>query len=166
MESIIYNQIGICFILEARIKELLSAKSNCIIHCTSCNKKTNGMAVILHPQLLHLKGLVQVIHSDDYNITLKIINVIVSGVYFPPKLCKKVRLKQVQGDKILRSSDAILGDFNMHRKDGKWRKLLEIMEERVLIRDSNDSKTHLSGNAIDHIFYSPQTFRQFKAKYV
>ena len=166
MDSIIRNEIGICFILEARIKELSSVKTNSIIHYTPCNKKTNGMAVILHPQLLHLKGLVQVIHSDDYKITLKVSNVIVSGVYFPPKLSKTERLKRIEGDKILMSSDAILGDFNIHRKDGKWRKLIENMEKRGLIRDPNDSKTHKSGNAIDHIFYSPQTFRQFKAKYI
>ena len=39
------------------------------------------------------------------------------------------------------------------------------MKERGLIRDSSDSKTHRSRNAIDHIFYNSQTVRKFNTKY-
>ena len=123
------------------------------------------MAVFVQPKILDVNGFVQVLHSDEYRITLKVSNTIVSGIYFPPKLHKKERLKYLENDKMVRISDVILGDFNIHKKDSIWKTFLRTMKTKNLERDQNESKTHYLGNAIDHIFYNPNFMRKIHTKY-
>ena len=89
VDSIFKEKIGVCFLLESRIKFMKSVGSNSIIHYTACGEKSNGMAVFVQPKILDMNGFVQVLHSDEYRITLKVSNTIVSGIYFPLNYTRK-----------------------------------------------------------------------------